>query len=334
MTMAPLLLPLPRAVSLDPSWSRSSDGSRRASFRRAERLSRCDDAFFSNRRRRQSHRAFASPPSSPSEGDEVVQETLAEMIRLQVGAEEVKEFVEQESEKLRESAEKVGREDEGSTDVGEKMTSSLTSSHPTPTPPSAPVRLDHHHHLQLKAEADALAERRLTEADQGFDAALVSSWGRERGRGFAFEFFFVLGIFLALARSFRSLPSFLQCPQLPFPPNPNDHRMTSTAWQTSSLRSSPPPARPSRPTGRPPRSSSARRRGRGRRRRSSRVCTRPPRTTIPTTPRPPLRAQRAAGATPTAGAAAAAGGAERGARALLPLLPRPLPPLLRASLPQ
>ena len=57
------------------------------------------------------------------------------MIRLQVGAEEVKEFVEQESEKLRESAEKVGREDEGSTDVGEKMTSSLTSSHPPPPPP-------------------------------------------------------------------------------------------------------------------------------------------------------------------------------------------------------
>ena len=115
--MAPLLLPLlPRAAPLAPARPRSSDGSRRASLRRAEEgLSRrCDDALSSNRRprRRPSQRAFASPPSPSNEGDEVVQETLAEMIRLQVGAEEVKEFVEQESEKLRESAEKVGREDD------------------------------------------------------------------------------------------------------------------------------------------------------------------------------------------------------------------------------
>ena len=113
--MASLLLPLLRAAPVGPARPRGSSGSiavlassrsRSRNKRAEERLSRRDDDAIDNRRRR-GQIAFASPPSDKNEGDEIVQETLAEMIRLQVGAEEVKEFVEKESEKLRESAEKV-----------------------------------------------------------------------------------------------------------------------------------------------------------------------------------------------------------------------------------
>lgn len=110
-----LLLPLPRAAPVGPARPRGSSSSiavlasnksRSRSKQADERLSRRDDEANDNGRRR-GQIAFASPPSDKNEGDEIVQETLAEMIRLQVGAEEVKEFVEKESEKLRESAEKV-----------------------------------------------------------------------------------------------------------------------------------------------------------------------------------------------------------------------------------
>lgn len=114
MAASKLLLPLPRAAPLAFARPRSSgiasssSSIERPSFslRQSERL---DANRRRSRRRRQSnhHLAFASAPSNRNEGDEVVQETLAEMIRLQVGAEEVKEFVEKESDKLRESAEKV-----------------------------------------------------------------------------------------------------------------------------------------------------------------------------------------------------------------------------------
>ena len=61
-------------------------------------------------------RAPSSPPGSdddePVGGDPTVQDGLAAMLRLQIGAEEVKELVAREEEKLIASAEKVSGDDE------------------------------------------------------------------------------------------------------------------------------------------------------------------------------------------------------------------------------
>ena len=124
-------------------------------------------------------------------------------------------------------------------------------SHPTPTSPRTSSPKQTHHTAQGRG---GRAGREATHGGgPGLRRGAGESWGRERGIFFCFRFFFVFGIFLVFARSFG-----------PFPPSRNvpnflslrtHHRMTSTAWPTSSLRSSPPPARPSRPTGRPSRSS-------------------------------------------------------------------------------
>ena len=137
------------------------------------------------------------------------------MIRLQVGAEEVKEFVQKEAEKLRESAEKVRRWRRRSIGPSREprsfsfffflLLSSLSLASP---------RTKKKH---IKAEADALAERRLTEADQGFDAALVRN-GRERKRE-SFSFFSFRFFFSSVVSSLSlSKPTLLFFPSFPLQP--------------------------------------------------------------------------------------------------------------------
>ena len=113
--MASSLLALPRAATGASIAPRSSTGNRSNSKelslwqqeRRRFNLNetRHRPLLLRPQQQQQRQQRFISAAALPNdnnknEGDEVVQETLAEMIRLQVGAEEVKEFVEKESEKL------------------------------------------------------------------------------------------------------------------------------------------------------------------------------------------------------------------------------------------
>lgn len=115
------------------------------------------------------------------EGDDAspVGEALVDMLRLQVGQEEIKTFAADEAAKLVESADKVRRDGRAATGraqagaSGRRRRPALVPRSPSRAGggcgrPAAATP----HHPQIKAEADALAALREAEADTRFGAAM------------------------------------------------------------------------------------------------------------------------------------------------------------------